>query len=156
MIHRGFSAVGSAPAVSPGYLSVDKALHGLCPLRRPVKTPRVSTVGTPRILLGQTCSTVCDPVPLPADKVSRAWLKLDEAIASFGIALTPGERACELGAAPGGSCQRLLEAGLEVVGIDPAVIDPRVANHPRFTHWRKRSRDVKLREFAASTGSSPT
>jgi len=87
------------------------------------------------------------PAPLPADKVSRAWLKLDEAIASFGIALAPGERACELGAAPGGSCQRLLEAGLEVVGIDPAVIDPRVANHPRFTHWRKRSRDVKLREF---------
>lgn len=87
------------------------------------------------------------PVPLPTDKVSRAWLKLDEAIASFGIALEPGERACELGAAPGGSCQRLLEAGLEVVGIDPAVIDPRVATHARFTHWRKRSRDVKLREF---------
>jgi 23S rRNA (cytidine2498-2'-O)-methyltransferase len=87
------------------------------------------------------------PVPLPADKVSRAWLKLDEAIASFGIPLTPGERACELGAAPGGSCQRLLEAGLEVVGIDPAVIDPRVADNARFTHWRKRSRDVKLREF---------
>lgn len=87
------------------------------------------------------------PVALAADKVSRAWLKLDEAIAAFGIAFAPGERACELGAAPGGSCQRLLEAGLEVVGIDPAVIDPRVADHPRFTHWRKRSRDVRLREF---------
>jgi 23S rRNA (cytidine2498-2'-O)-methyltransferase len=87
------------------------------------------------------------PVALPADKVSRAWLKLDEAIAAFAIALQPGERACELGAAPGGSCQRLLEAGLDVVGIDPAVVDPRVAAHPRFTHWRKRSRDVKLRDF---------
>jgi len=87
------------------------------------------------------------PASLPADKVSRAWLKLDEAIAVFGIDFAPGERACELGAAPGGSCQRLLEAGLEVVGIDPAVIDPRVADQPRFTHWRKRSRDVKLRDF---------
>jgi len=38
--------------------SVDKALHGLCPLGRPVETPRVSPVGSPRILLGQTCSTV--------------------------------------------------------------------------------------------------
>jgi 23S rRNA (cytidine2498-2'-O)-methyltransferase len=87
------------------------------------------------------------PAVLPADKVSRAWLKLDEAIATFAIPFAPGQRACELGAAPGGSCQRLLEAGLDVVGIDPALIDPRVAGHPRFTHWRKRSRDVKLREF---------
>jgi len=87
------------------------------------------------------------PVPLPAEKVSRAWLKLDEAIATFAIPFMPGERACELGAAPGGSCQRLLEAGLHVVGIDPALIDERVAAHPNFTHWRKRSRDVKLREF---------
>ena len=87
------------------------------------------------------------PGTLPADKVSRAWLKLDEAIATFAVPLAEGERACELGAAPGGSCQRLLEAGLDVVGIDPAVVDDRVAGHPRFTHWRKRSRDVKLREF---------
>jgi 23S rRNA (cytidine2498-2'-O)-methyltransferase len=87
------------------------------------------------------------PVAMPADKVSRAWLKLDEAIATFAIPFAQGQRACELGAAPGGSCQRLLEAGLDVVGIDPAIIDPRVAGHPRFTHWRKRSRDVKLREF---------
>jgi hypothetical protein len=43
----------------PIYLSVEKALHGLFPLGRPVETPRVSTVGIPRILLGQTCSTVC-------------------------------------------------------------------------------------------------
>jgi 23S rRNA (cytidine2498-2'-O)-methyltransferase len=87
------------------------------------------------------------PSSLPEDKVSRAWLKLDEAIATFGIALKPGQRACEIGAAPGGSCQRLLEAGLEVVGIDPAAIDPRVAGHERFTHWRMRSRDVKLRGY---------
>ena len=87
------------------------------------------------------------PVPLPADKVSRAWLKLDEAIATFGIHLGHGERACELGGAPGGSCQRLLEAGLHVVGVDPALVDERVAAQSRFTHWRKRSRDVKLRDF---------
>lgn len=87
------------------------------------------------------------PRSLPEDKVSRAWLKLDEAVATFGIDFKPGERACEIGASPGGSCQRLLEAGLEVVGIDPAAIDPRVADHDRFTHWRMRSRDVKLRGY---------
>jgi 23S rRNA (cytidine2498-2'-O)-methyltransferase len=87
------------------------------------------------------------PQPLPPDKVSRAWLKLDEAIASFGLPLAPGQRACELGCAPGGACQRLLEAGLHVVGIDPAAVDPRVASHPRFEQWRMRARDVKLRGF---------
>ena len=87
------------------------------------------------------------PLSLPDDKVSRAWLKLDEAIATFAIDLRPGQRAIELGACPGGACQRLLEAGLHVVGVDPAVVDPRVAAHPRFEQWRMRARDVKLRSF---------
>ncbi|MFM8634244.1 MAG: SAM-dependent methyltransferase [Planctomycetia bacterium] len=87
------------------------------------------------------------PGALPAEKVSRAWLKLDEAIATFRIPLTPGQRAVELGASPGGACQRLLEAGLDVVGIDPAIIDERVAGHERFEHWRMRARDVRLKAF---------
>jgi 23S rRNA (cytidine2498-2'-O)-methyltransferase len=87
------------------------------------------------------------PGVLSPTAVSRAWLKLDEAIATFGVPLEPGQRAVELGAAPGGASQRLLEAGLDVVGIDPALVDPVVAAHPRFVQWRKRARDVKLREF---------
>ena len=87
------------------------------------------------------------PMPLAADKVSRAWLKLDEALETFAIGLEPGQRAVELGCAPGGACQRLLEAGLRVVGVDPAVVDPRVSGHPRFEQWRMRARDVKLRSF---------
>ena len=87
------------------------------------------------------------PASLPADKVSRAWLKLDEAIVIFGVDLRPGQRAVELGASPGGACQRLLEAGLEVVGIDPALVDDRVAAHPNFTQWRMRARDVKVKAF---------
>ena len=87
------------------------------------------------------------PRALPAEKVSRAWLKLDEAIATFTIGLRAGERAIELGAAPGGACQRLLEAGLDVVAVDPALVDERVAAHARFEQWRMRARDVKLRRF---------
>lgn len=87
------------------------------------------------------------PVALAPGAVSRAWLKLDEAIASFGLRFTPGERAIELGAAPGGACQRLLEAGLDVVGVDAALVDATVAAHPRFTQWRMRARDVQLRRF---------
>ena len=87
------------------------------------------------------------PRELSPTAVSRAWLKLDEAVATFGVPLERGQRAVELGAAPGGASQRLLEAGLDVVGIDPAAVDPVVAAHPRFIQWRKRARDVKLREF---------
>jgi 23S rRNA (cytidine2498-2'-O)-methyltransferase len=87
------------------------------------------------------------PRSLPLGKVSRAWLKLDEAIAVFGITFEPGARAVELGAAPGGACQRLLEAGLAVTGIDPALVDEKVAAHPRFEQWRMRARDVKLRQL---------
>jgi hypothetical protein len=60
------------------YLPVDKALHGLCPLDRPQETPRVSWVDGPRILIGQTCSTVCqaqptggDPLAFPLATLSR-------------------------------------------------------------------------------------
>ncbi|MEI6239851.1 MAG: SAM-dependent methyltransferase [Planctomycetia bacterium] len=87
------------------------------------------------------------PRSLPDGKVSRAWLKLDEAIATFAIPFEPGVRAVELGAAPGGACQRLLEAGLVVTGIDPALVDEHVARHPNFTQWRMRARDVKLKQL---------
>ncbi len=85
--------------------------------------------------------------PLPAGVVSRAWLKLDEAIATFELPLARGQRAVELGAAPGGACQRLLEAGLRVVGVDPALVDPAVASLPGFTQWRMRAREVPVRRF---------
>jgi 23S rRNA (cytidine2498-2'-O)-methyltransferase len=85
--------------------------------------------------------------PLPTGVVSRAWLKLDEAIRVFGIPLVRGQQAIELGAAPGGACQRLLEAGLRVVAVDPALLDPAVVTAAGLTHWRMRARDVPLERF---------
>jgi len=87
------------------------------------------------------------PRGVPEAAVSRAWLKLDEAIASFGVTLEPGQRALELGAAPGGACQRLLEAGLHVVGVDAAAVDASVLADARFEQWRMRAREVPLRRF---------
>lgn len=84
---------------------------------------------------------------LPAGVVSRAWLKLDEAIRIFEIPFAAGQRVIELGASPGGACQRLLEAGMHVVGVDPALVDPVVAARPRFTQWRMRAREVPLDRF---------
>ena len=87
------------------------------------------------------------PKTLPAEAVSRAWLKLDEALAAFEVPVRSGQRAIELGASPGGASQRLLSLGLNVVGIDPAEVDPCVAEHPRFEHWKMRARDVRLRQL---------
>ncbi|HEX4128549.1 MAG TPA: SAM-dependent methyltransferase [Pirellulales bacterium] len=88
--------------------------------------------------------------PLPADAVSRAWLKMDEALRWSGLPVRRGQTVAEIGCAPGGSCQSLLERGLIVTGIDPAVVDERLLAHPRFTHIRKRGSEVPRRMFAAT------
>ena len=49
------------------YLSVEKVILDLFPLGRPAETPRVSTVGSRRILLRQTCFTVCYECDEPGD-----------------------------------------------------------------------------------------
>ena len=85
--------------------------------------------------------------PAPANMVSRAYLKISEALAWSGLPLRPGEQVVEIGSSPGGACQRLLELGLQVTGIDPAEMAPEVLAHPRFHHWRARSRQVKRRLF---------
>ena len=41
------------------YPSVEKAIHGLCPLKRRPKKPRLFGVAGRRIPRRQTCSTVC-------------------------------------------------------------------------------------------------
>ena len=84
---------------------------------------------------------------LPADAVSRAYIKLEEGLLWSGLPFKAGERCAEIGAAPGGAAQAVLARGLHVMGIDPAEIDPRVAEHPHFTHIRKRGSDVRRREF---------
>jgi len=83
----------------------------------------------------------------PANMVSRAYLKISEALAWSGLPLRPGDRVVEIGSSPGGACQRLLEMGMHVTGIDPAEMDPAVLAHPRFQHWRARSLQVKRRLF---------
>jgi 23S rRNA (cytidine2498-2'-O)-methyltransferase len=53
----------------------------------------------------------------------------------------------ELGCAPGGSAQALLERGAIVLGVDPAEVDPSVLKHPNFIHLRGRVRQIRRRDF---------
>jgi 23S rRNA (cytidine2498-2'-O)-methyltransferase len=79
---------------------------------------------------------------LPKDAPSRAWLKLEEAARTFRLDFRAGERAIEIGSAPGGASWNLLQRGLDVIGIDPNDMDPRVAAHPNFAHLKRTSMSV--------------
>ncbi len=87
------------------------------------------------------------PLTLPANAVSRAWLKMEEALRWSELPIPVGARVAEIGSAPGGSSQALLARGFDVTGVDPAEMHPDVLSHPRFHHLRKRSTHVRRREF---------
>jgi 23S rRNA (cytidine2498-2'-O)-methyltransferase len=88
------------------------------------------------------------PVHYPEHAVSRAYAKLEEALQWSGLPFVAGDECVEIGCAPGGASQALLDRGLFVTGIDPADVDPAVLEQPRFRHLKKRGRDVRHQEFA--------
>ena len=86
---------------------------------------------------------------MPSHAVSRAYLKMWAALQWSGISIAPGDRCVELGSAPGGASQALLDRGVQVTGIDPAEMDETVLAHPDFTHLRMRGAELKRRAFRA-------
>ncbi|HJR70883.1 MAG TPA: SAM-dependent methyltransferase [Gammaproteobacteria bacterium] len=87
------------------------------------------------------------PIALPERLVSRAYLKIVEALEWSDLPIAAGDKCVEIGSSPGGSCLALLERGLVVTGIDPAEMDAAVLAHPSFTHLRARAKDVKRSVF---------
>jgi len=73
------------------------------------------------------------------EQISRAEFKLLEALETFGVSLSESGDALDLGAAPGGWTRLLLEAGMRVVAVDPARLDPRL--HGRLEHYRGYAED---------------
>ena len=84
----------------------------------------------------------------PTEMISRAYLKLGEAVLWSQLPMQPGDKIVEIGSSPGGSCQRLLDLGLFVTGIDPAEMHPMLLEHPRFEHWRGKAVGIRRRMFA--------
>ncbi len=84
----------------------------------------------------------------PVPPVSRAYFKMEEALRWSQLPVRAGQRVVEIGSAPGGAAQALLERGLLVTGIDPAEVHPSVLKHPHYEHIRKRGHDVRRREFS--------
>ena len=81
------------------------------------------------------------------DAVSRAYFKAAEAILWSGLPIKPDDVVVEIGSAPGGAAQRMLELGLKVIGVDPADMDPEIDQHPNFRHVRARGGDIKRSEY---------
>jgi 23S rRNA (cytidine2498-2'-O)-methyltransferase len=159
--HRGFE-----PHVTPAALATEEAVRRhaagnamMPPLARIagpgdlvldciLVEPHEWWVGYHRATDGERCYPGgLRNISLPADAVSRAYAKMEEALAWSELPIREGQKAVELGCSPGGASQALLNRGLKVIGIDPARVDPRVASHPNFTHVQKRGADVRRREF---------
>ncbi len=69
-------------------------------------------------------------------QVSRSEFKLLEALEAFGLELSPGGHALDLGAAPGGWTRVLRQRGLYVTGVDPGALDPRLGADRGVRHLR--------------------
>ena len=69
---------------------------------------------------------------------NRAYLKLWEALVRLRRWPQPGERCLDLGASPGGWTWVLAKLGANVIAIDKAPLDPRIAAMPGV-EWRGES-----------------
>ena len=98
---------------------------------------------TPRCWPGGVYSIV-----LPEHIVSRAYLKMEEAIQWSRLPMKSGDLVAEIGSSPGGSCQALLKRRLNVLGIDPAQMHESLLEIPEFTHIRKKVADMKRSDFS--------
>ena len=86
-------------------------------------------------------------IPPKVSAVSRAYLKMIEALEWSRMPVRRGDVCVEVGSSPGGAAEALLELGLKVLGVDPAEMDEQVLAHQNFVHLRKRAADLKRREF---------
>lgn len=72
-----------------------------------------------------------------ADAPSRASMKLDEALVELGHEPGRGDLCVDLGAAPGGWVQRLVERGAKVLAVDPANLRPELSSHRQVRHFKE-------------------
>ncbi|MBQ9874742.1 MAG: hypothetical protein IJM30_09780 [Thermoguttaceae bacterium] len=90
------------------------------------------------------------PLALPTDAASRAFLKFEEGLRWSGLPIGVGSRCVDIGSSPGGCSQALLARGAEVIGVDPAEMDPRVLAYPNFVHLRGKIGQLKRKSFRKS------
>lgn len=89
------------------------------------------------------------PIELPAEAPSRAFAKIEEAIAWAQLPVAAGQVALEIGAAPGGAVLALARRGLEVWAVDTGELAPQVRALPGVHHLAKKVGAVRWEELPA-------
>lgn len=80
------------------------------------------------------------------DVICRAEFKIEEAFKVFGIEVSEGMTALDLGAAPGGWTHFLSRQGVSVDAVDPANLDDEVKKAKNVKHYKMLAQDF-LREY---------
>lgn len=70
------------------------------------------------------------------DIICRAEFKIEEAFKVFGIKISGGMKALDLGAAPGGWTHYLSKQGIQVDAVDPADLENSVLKSPGVVHYK--------------------
>lgn len=89
------------------------------------------------------------PVDVPADAPSRAYAKIEEAIAWARLPVAAGQVALEIGAAPGGAALALARRGLTVWAVDTGALAPHALAHPNMRHVPKKAGALRWEELPA-------
>ncbi len=84
---------------------------------------------------------------LETESPSRAYYKIAEAAEAYDYPFDHQERVLELGSAPGGASQFLLEQDLKVLGVDPADMDPKILKSYNFKHLRRPFETLSENDF---------
>lgn len=90
------------------------------------------------------------PVEVPPEAPSRAYAKIEQAIAWARLPVRAGDVAVEFGAAPGGASYALLRRGVSVIGVDPEPMDPIVLQGvmgATFTHLKTPMSQVRWEDL---------
>ena len=87
------------------------------------------------------------PVDVPPEAPSRAYAKIEEAIAWAGLPVSRGQVALEIGAAPGGAVLALARRGLEVWGVDPGELAPAVLAQAGVHHLKTKVGALRWEEL---------
>jgi 23S rRNA (cytidine2498-2'-O)-methyltransferase len=90
------------------------------------------------------------PVDVPADAPSRAYAKIEEAIAWCELPIAAGQVALEIGAAPGGAVMALAKRGVEVWGVDTGELADNVRALPGVHHMPIKVGALRWEDLPAS------
>lgn len=86
---------------------------------------------------------------VPEDSPSRAYAKIEEAIAWAKLPIAAGQLALEIGAAPGGAVMALAQRGVEVWAVDTGELADNVKAMPGVHHVPKKVGALRWEELPA-------